>query len=41
MLPHLKKPVPLDKFMGGPVDERDRVQRFHEVWDKIDKALAG
>ena len=41
MMPHFKKPIPLDKFVGGPVDDRDRVKRFHSAWDQIDRALRG
>lgn len=39
MLPHLKRPVTLDEFLGGPVDDRDRVKRFHDAWDRVDRAL--
>lgn len=39
MLPHLKKPVTLDQFLGGHADDRDRVRRFHDAWDKVDRAL--
>lgn len=39
MLPHLKTPMPLDKFVGPPPDERSRVREFHAAWDKIDRAL--
>jgi len=39
MLPLMKKPVALDQFLGGPVDNRDRVDRFHAAWDRVDRAL--
>lgn len=39
MLPHLKKPLALDQFLGGPIDDRDRVKRFHDAWDRVDRAL--
>jgi hypothetical protein len=43
MLPHLKKPVSFEQFVGvaDPVQSRaDRVRQFHAAWDKIDAALA-
>ncbi|UFS64397.1 hypothetical protein LO749_09470 [Paracoccus denitrificans] len=40
MLPYLKTPVTLDDFAGRKPDERERVKRFHDTWDKIDRALA-
>lgn len=39
-LPYLKKPMPLDKFIGAPVDQLSRVERFHAAWDKLDQALS-
>ncbi|WP_417257352.1 hypothetical protein [Celeribacter sp.] len=39
MLPHLKEPVTLEKFVGMKPDNRERVRRFHQAWDKIDRAL--
>lgn len=39
MLPNLKDPIPLEKFVGELRDDRDRARRFHEAWDKIDRAL--
>lgn len=38
-LPYLKKPMPLETFIGAPVDHLTRVQRFHERWEKLDQAL--
>ncbi|WP_142662783.1 hypothetical protein [Paracoccus laeviglucosivorans] len=40
MLPHLEKPIELRAFMGEKPDPRARAKRFHEVWDRIDRALA-
>lgn len=40
MLPHLKEPVTLEKFVGMKPDNRERVRRFHRTWDKIDRALS-
>lgn len=40
MLPHFKQPIPLDKFVGGPVDDTARVRDFHDAWDRVDRALA-
>lgn len=43
MLPHMKKPVPLNKFVGHmevAKSRADRVKAFHAAWDRIDKALA-
>jgi len=40
MLPHLKEPVALDRFIGRPVDDRARIAAFHTAWDKIDRSLA-
>ena len=42
MLPHLKKPVPRDKFVGKaplPMSRPERVRAFHAAWDKVDRAL--
>lgn len=42
MLPHLKKPVPLDKFVGHrevAKSRAERVKAFHAAWDKVDRAL--
>lgn len=39
MLPHLQKPVTLEKFIGLPEDNAARARRFHTAWDKIDRAL--
>lgn len=39
MLPNLKQPVALDKFIGGPADEISRVRQFHDAWDRIDRSL--
>jgi len=39
MLPLLEKKPTLEKFLGDPVREADRVKQFHEAWDKIDRAL--
>lgn len=39
MLPHLKTPPSLEQFTGRPVDDRDRVARFHNAWDRVDRAL--
>ena len=39
MLPLLKEKVSLDKFMGEASDGRDRVRRFHDAWDRVDRAL--
>ena len=40
MLPNMKKPIPLEQFMGKPVNETERVRRFHSAWDMIDRAMA-
>lgn len=39
MLPHLKDRLSLEKFLGDPVRDVDRIKRFHDAWDKIDRAL--
>lgn len=39
MLPNLKEQISLEKFMGERPDDRDRARRFHEAWDKVDRAL--
>ena len=39
MLPNLKERVSLEKFMGEAPDGRDRARRFHEAWDRVDRAL--
>lgn len=41
MLPHLKKPVELKKFVGHrdkPKTRAERIKAFHAAWDKIDRA---
>lgn len=40
MLPRLRKPIPLETFVGGAPDRAARVQQFHAAWDRIDRALA-
>lgn len=43
MLPHLKKPIDLQTFVGRVDAARtkaDRAKAFHAAWDKIDRALA-
>ncbi|MCJ8138434.1 hypothetical protein [Falsirhodobacter halotolerans] len=39
MLPHLKKPVPLEKFMGQKVDPATRAAAFNAAWDRVDRAF--
>ena len=39
MLPYLEKKITLDQFAGEPVNDKDRVARFHAAWDKVDRAL--
>lgn len=39
MLPWMEKPIPLELFVGRPVDERERVERFHAAWDRLDRSL--
>jgi len=39
MLPHMTKPVPLEVFLGQPVNEAARVRKFHAAWDKVDRAM--
>lgn len=39
MLPHLKKPIPLDQFIGGEKKATD-ITAWKAAWDKVDRALA-
>ena len=40
MMPRFKNPPSLEKFVGRVVSHAERIQRFHQAWDKTDRALA-
>ena len=40
MMPRLKNPPTLEKFVGRARSETGRVRNFHSAWDRIDAALA-
>lgn len=39
MLPHLKKSVSLEEFLGAAGDQTDRAKQFHAAWDRAYRAL--
>lgn len=40
MLPHLKEPVSLDRFVNGKEDTRKSIAAWSAAWDRVDAGLA-